>query len=101
MPYQFSFLIPTRNNLPGLAKLFQSIVETTADLAALEIVLVVDKDDQQSQAVTHDRIRLRKVVVPKGHTMGELNNACFKNSSGRYIMLMNDDVILRTKNWDR
>jgi len=32
--------------------------------------------------------------------MGALNRACFAASSGRHVVLMNDDVILRTKNWE-
>src|SRR5271157_558317 len=95
-PCEFSFLIPTRNNLPGLQKLFDSIVATTANPGALEIVLAMDEDDGASQSVTDSRLRLRKLVVPKGLTMGALNNACYKASSGRYLMLMNDDVVLRT-----
>lgn len=97
----FSFLIPTRNNLPGLKKLFDSIVATTSNPKALEIVLAMDEDDHDSQSVTDGRLQLRKIVVPKGLTMGELNNACYKASSGRYLMLMNDDVVLRTPAWDR
>lgn len=97
----FSFLIPTRNNLPGLKKLFESIVFTTERVDALEIILAIDEDDTASQAVSHDRLRLRKVVVPKGLTMGALNNACFEASAGRYLMLMNDDVVLRSQGWDR
>src|SRR5262249_40630181 len=98
---QFSFLIPTRHNVAGLEKLLSSIVETTADPHDLEIVLAIDEDDLASQKVTHDQLHLDKVVVPKGYTMGALNNACLDASTGRYIMLMNDDVVLRTKDWDR
>jgi glycosyltransferase involved in cell wall biosynthesis/Flp pilus assembly protein TadD len=97
----FSFLIPTRNNLPGLKKLFDSIVATTSNPRALEIVLAMDEDDQASQSISDSRLQLRKIVVPKGLTMGKLNNACYQASSGRYLMLMNDDVVLRTPGWDR
>jgi GT2 family glycosyltransferase len=101
MAYDFSFLIPTRNNVAGLRQLFDSIVATTADLAALEIVLAIDEDDAESQAAGDERLQLRKIVVPPGLTMGALNNACFEASTGRFIMLMNDDVVLRTPGWDR
>jgi hypothetical protein len=32
--------------------------------------------------------------------MGRLNQACYKASRGRYLMAMNDDVLLRTPKWD-
>ena len=32
--------------------------------------------------------------------MGALNRACFEASTGRYVMLSNDDVIVRTPGWD-
>lgn len=96
----FSFLLPTRGNLEGINRLFESIVDTTACLDALEIVLAVDDDDLEGQAITHDRLSLKKIVLPRGAPMGTLNRACFDLSSGRYVMLINDDIVLRTKGWD-
>lgn len=98
---QFSFLLPTRDRPDLVARFFQSIVDTTECLEDLEIVLCVDDDDLASQNISHDRLNIKKVVIPKGATMGTLNRAAFEASCGRYVMLINDDVILRTKNWDR
>jgi len=97
----FSFLIPTRGRPDLVARLFQSIVDTTSDLANLEVILVIDDDDELSKGISDDRINFKLVVVPRGLTMGGLNLACYRESSGRYIMLMNDDVILRTPAWDK
>lgn len=97
----FSFLIPTRGRPDLVARLFQSIVNTTSNLADLEIILVIDDDDDLSKGIRDERINFKTVVVPKGLTMGQLNQACYQASSGRYIMLMNDDVVLRTPGWDR
>lgn len=97
----FSFLIPTRGRPDLVARLFQSIVETTSNLDELEIILVIDDDDELSKAIKDERINFKVVVVPKGLSMGALNQACYQASSGRYIMLMNDDVVLRTSGWDR
>lgn len=100
-PPLFSFLIPTRGRPDLVARLFQSIVDTTSDLANLEVILVVDDDDELSKGISDDRITFKLVVVPRGLTMGGLNLACYRESTGRYIMLMNDDVILRTPAWDK
>ena len=96
----FSFLTPTRNRPDLVARLFQSIIDTTTHPDRLEIVLAVDRDDEASLAISDDRLNVKRIVLKERLTMGQLNNACFEASSGRYIMLMNDDVILRTKGWD-
>ena len=97
----FSLLIPTRQRVDLINRLFQSIVNTTASTENLEIILGIDNDDNGSKAISHDVLQIKKVILPAGATMGALNRACFDASSGRYVMLMNDDVILRTKNWDK
>jgi len=96
----FSLLLPTRNNMKGINQLFNSLVETTDRLEELEIVLAVDDDDFESQAIEHELINLKKIIMPHGASMGSLNTACFEMSSGRYIMLINDDIIVRSKSWD-
>jgi SAM-dependent methyltransferase len=98
--FRFSFLIPTRARTDRLARLFQSVLDTTARPHELEIVLGVDEDDLESQQVTHPSLHIRKTILREGLTMGQMNTACFEASSGRFLMLMNDDVILRTRDWD-
>ncbi len=99
-PVKFSLLLPTRGRPERVGRLFRSIVETARDPDGVEVVLAVDEDDEASQALTHERLRVKTVVVPKGLTMGALNTACFEASSGRYVMLVNDDVVARTRGWD-
>lgn len=97
---RYSFLLPTRERPDLVARFFDSIVETTERLDDLEIVLCADQDDRASQQIADDRLNLKKVVVPPGLTMGRLNNACYRASTGRFVMGVNDDLILRTPGWD-
>ena len=97
----FSFLMPTRERPDLVLRFIQSVVDTTYNLDELEIILCIDEDDELSKSIEDERLSIKKVVVPKDLNMGELNRKCFDSSSGRYVMLMNDDVILRSKNWDR
>jgi glycosyltransferase involved in cell wall biosynthesis len=97
----FSFLCPTRDRVQLAYRLFQSIIDTTAKLDQIEVVLAVDEDDIESQNITCDRFKITKTILPKGSTMGALDQACFDASCGRYVAGMNDDVIIRTKNWDQ
>jgi glycosyltransferase involved in cell wall biosynthesis len=97
---QFSFLLPTRNRITGLSALLESIKATTARPDELEIILGIDEDDQPTRDFVWDGLNVVKVIVPPKLTMGRLNQACYKAARGRYLMAMNDDVLLRTPGWD-
>lgn len=97
---RFSFLLPTRKRITGLSALFESIEATTARSDELEIILAIDEDDQASRDFVWDGLNIVKMIVPPGLTMGRLNQACYRASRGRYLMAMNDDVLLRTPGWD-
>lgn len=95
----FSLIVPTRGRPDQLRQMLDSVAATAHHPERVEVVLVVDADDPAS-LVRHPALSVRWVVVPRGRTMGELNNAGFEASAGRYVMLLNDDVIVRTRGWD-
>lgn len=95
-----SLLLPTRGRPALLQRLFDSIVATTENLPALEVILYIDEDDLPSQQIEHPSLSLVKLIKRPGETMGRMNQTCFEASRGRFVMLMNDDVIFRTKAWD-
>lgn len=95
-----SFLLPTRGK-PDLARRFLHSLYETADCPEeIEVILGVDADDPQSHGISHEGLLTKAVILPAGLTMGDLNRACFDASTGRYVMLINDDVIVRTQGWD-
>jgi glycosyltransferase involved in cell wall biosynthesis len=96
-----SLIVPTRSRTRQLAKLLESLVEMTSDVDRVEVVLVVDNDDLATRSFSFPGLRLVRVFVEPGQTMGELNMTGYEVSSGRYIMLLNDDVVVRTKHWDK
>jgi GT2 family glycosyltransferase len=95
-----SLIVPTRQRLPRLQRLLESLATTTTHPAAVEIVLVIDEDDAETRCFEYEELALRQVIVPPGLTMGALNMAGYEASAGRYLMLLNDDVIARTSAWD-
>lgn len=99
--YKFSFLLPTRGRPELVKRFFQSILDTAHCIEEIEVILCLDDDDLESQIISNEKLPIRKVVLPRGSNMGSLNRACFETSSGRYVMLINDDVIIRTKDWDK
>jgi hypothetical protein len=95
----FSLIVPTRGRPAQLRRMLDSVARTASHPERIEVVLVIDADDPASLA-THSCLAIRHAVVPPGLTMGALNNAGFAVSAGDYVMLLNDDVIVRTRGWD-
>ncbi|VTR94384.1 Uncharacterized protein OS=Bradyrhizobium sp. CCGE-LA001 GN=BCCGELA001_35048 PE=4 SV=1: Glyco_tranf_2_3 [Gemmata massiliana] len=95
----FSLIVPTRGRVEKLRRFLDSVARTACHPERIEVVLVVDADDPAS-LVEHPKLSVRPVVVPPGLTMGALNSAGFDATTGDYVMLLNDDVIVRTPGWD-
>src|SRR5579885_2560639 len=102
MPRQptFSLIVPTRRRTAQLRRFLDSVARTATRPQGIEVVLVVDADDPASAAVRHERLAVKHVIVPPGQTMGSLNAAGYEASAGEYVMLLNDDIIARTRGWD-
>ena len=95
-----SLVVPTRGRPKLLERLFDSVADTTSRLEKIEIVLYIDEDDLPTQEVSHPLLQLIKLIKPAGEKMGRMNQMCYEASRGRFVMLMNDDVVFRTKAWD-
>ena len=97
----FSIIIPTRNGTVSLKRFLDSLLDTALNIYAIEVVLVLDEDDAVSVGFSYQGVSIQKVIVKPGLSMGALNTAGYKHAVGHYIMLMNDDVIIRTPGWDQ
>lgn len=98
---EISIILPTRQRARSVARLFQSIIDTTLDLDSLEVVLYLDEDDPESKDLGDIRLNIQKLVRHPGRTMGEITRECCAAARGRYFFLMNDDVVFKTRGWDR
>lgn len=96
-----SLLLPTRGRKALVARLFDSLRETTSDLSRVEIVLCVDEDDVESLGMEFDPVFNVRKIIGKRSTMGTYNTKCLEQSSGDIVILFNDDIVVRTRNWDR
>jgi hypothetical protein len=63
------------------------------------VVLYVDRDDEPSHALDHADLSVIQLIRPRAK-MGVMTQVCYAASSGRYLMLLNDDVVFRTGGWD-
>ncbi len=95
-----SFLLPTRGRPDSARRFLRSLHGTAHHPEEFEIVLGVDEDDPLSHAITHEGLAIKTVILSPGLAMGAIHQACFEASTGRYVMLINDDVIVRTPGWD-
>lgn len=93
-------IVPTRGRPAQLGRFLRSVAATAARPESLEVVLVIDADDPESAAAGHPGLSVKHVVVPPGLTMGALNAAGYEAATGAYLMLLNDDVVARTRGWD-
>jgi glycosyltransferase involved in cell wall biosynthesis len=96
-----SVILPTRGRPEQLRAFVDSLVQAADDASRIEVVMVVDEDDAATRAFEHPAARLRKVVVPRGLSMGALNMHGCRAAAGDWLMLGNDDVVVRTPGWDR
>jgi GT2 family glycosyltransferase len=96
----FSIIVPTRGRPGNLRRLLDSFKVNTSYPGTVEIILVIDADDAETVGFIYDELSVKKIVVSPGLTMGSLNSAGYESSSGQYLMLLNDDVIVRTRGWD-
>ena len=99
---KISLLLPTRHRFDRAVAFLESVVATAAQLSSIEVLLAIDKDDQESQHILspHPKLLIRKIIGPQT-TMGGLNTRLLHQAKGEIIMLVNDDIIIRTPNWDR
>lgn len=95
-----SVILPTKGNPDGVCRLLESITQTSLSPQDVEIVLYADKDDIKSYDIAYPALSFIKLIDPSD-TVGNVIRACFTASRGRYIMLLRDDAVFRTKNWDR
>lgn len=96
----FSLIFPTRKRVKEVYRLFDSIKATASNLENIEVILYIDEDDIESQKISYNGFSIIKLIHPRGETMGKITRTCYTASRGRYIMLLNDDLVFRTSSWD-
>ena len=98
---RISILLPTRNRGDRLIKFLASLDEHSSKKHEVEVVLGIDEDDIQTQdlKLVFPNINVTKTVAPRT-SMGALNTRCLHASTGDIIMLGNDDVLVKSKDWD-
>ncbi len=98
-PPMISLLLPTRGRPELVNRFFRSVLATTALLDRVEVVLYVDDDDTGSHSLDCSDFSVTRIIGPK-LSMGGYNSACLAKAQGEIIVLVNDDIVIRSKGWD-
>lgn len=96
---QISLLLPTRGRRVLVERFFLSLVETASHRDQVEVILYVDEDDVDSHHLGSDVVRVTRIIGPRA-SMGTYNSACYGAAQGDIIILVNDDMVIRTPGWD-
>lgn len=96
---KISLLLPTRKRVPLVKRFLQSLIDTTKTLSNVEIILFIDEDDIESHQLEEPRLNIIKIIQPRC-SMGACNSSCLQLAQGEIIMLVNDDIVIRTPHWD-
>jgi len=99
-PIRISILIPSRKRSQILERMLKSIVLTTEYPEALEVLVCIDDDDEETLAMDMEKWPMVKRIVSPRQSMGKLNAICYARSTGDIIILGNDDIVVRTHGWD-
>jgi hypothetical protein len=97
---EFSLILPTRERPAMLAETLESLASTAQSPGAIEVILYIDRDDQATRAFAFSGLAVRKIVGPRSR-MGHVTRQCYAATTGRLVMLANDDLRFRTPGWDQ
>lgn len=92
--YQLSILLPTKYP-EKRARFLQNLKETAGNFDALEIVMCLDGD-----APTHRDGNIVTCYSPPSKYRSTFHEKPWLESTGRWLMMANDDMLFKTKNWD-
>lgn len=94
-----SLILPTRRRPALVERFFDSLRATTSRLDKIEVILYADEDDVSSHHLNSLDFHVTRIIGPV-LSMGGYNSACFAKACGEIIILVNDDVVIRSKGWD-
>jgi hypothetical protein len=100
MNTKISVLMPTRGRRYLAERFLASALKHSASPNNIEYILYVDDDDSDSQAIFVENVECKIIVGPRS-PMGLCNTRCLEEANGEIIVLVNDDVVIRTVGWDK
>lgn len=96
----FSIIFPTRERPHLLMKYLQSLIATTHNILALEVLIAIDDDDASyDDMVMPDFVRVFRTKRSLNFSR-DYYSMLAKEAKGAWIIGANDDAVSETLNWD-
>jgi len=102
-----SILLPTRENIKFLEKAINSILKNAYNPKKIEILLAVDDNDRKTIEYTQkfrNKNNFKCLILKQGEgyfDAGIRLNELAKISKGDLLFCFCDDMVIKTKNWDK
>lgn len=97
-----SILIPTKDHTDDLDRCVQSILKNT-DYPNYEIILIENNSTEDGTFEYYKKIeedpRIHVVYYKGGFNYSKINNFGFQSAKGEYILLLNNDTEVLTRDW--
>lgn len=108
---RISIMIPTRKRVGQLRNSINSLIDTASSVDGIDLLVAVDNDDTETiDYIGNELIPYlnEKNVMLRSYNFNRLGyrnlhlyaNYLVKESRGEWIILWNDDAIMKTENWD-
>jgi len=104
---KFSLILASRERTELLQALLSSISTTTIDPELIEVFVGIDDDDQATHSIksileiAYSNINLKFFSRQRSKWLHkDYINSMFEQSSGKYILVLNDDTLLCRHGWD-
>jgi len=101
---KFSLITPSRSRISRIKRLIKSIKKNSKNLSRIELVMFLDLDDpmiNQYRKISDKKIKIKKIFTQnKMVSMGKMIDTICFNATGDYLVYINDDAYIKTKNWD-
>lgn len=98
-----SFLITTRKRPSSFERMLDSAFILAFDQSKIEVIVYIDNDDEQSIEKCKE-LSLKYNIIPiigeRLLCVDDAYNICFKKATSDILMVLADDLIFKTKNWD-
>jgi len=97
----FSIVFPTRERPHLLKKLLYSIADNTEDLSKVEVFIAIDEDDMTDYEVLEAFSFVKYFRVKRSLNFSkDYYSFLAKQSTGQWVIAVNDDCVFETPNWD-
>lgn len=102
----FSIILASRERVSLLKNLIKSIKETASDISKIEVLVAIDDDDTDTHLETsqisknYNFVRFESRKRSRFLNLDYINWLATDHSTGKYLIIVNDDVEFKTKHWD-